>query len=92
MLNNIGVALKGGQSVFGPKNASLAAQFFLFAASRGHIGAVVNLASSFADGDGLPKSASKALHWYKYAASRNHQGGGRDGIHTYCTELLPIGR
>ena len=78
MMNNIGAALKGGKSVFGPKNESLAAHFFLFAASQGHIGAVVNLASCYADGEGLPRSISKALQWFKYAASRNHQGVGTD--------------
>ena len=76
MVNNIGIALKGGKSVFGPKNESLALQFFLFAATKGHVGAAVNLANSYADANGVTKSLSKALEWYKYAASKNHQGKG----------------
>ena len=50
--------------------------FFFFAATKGHIGAAVNLANSYAaaDADGVTRSLSKALEWFKYVASKNHQG------------------
>ena len=89
MVNNIGIALRGGKSVFGPRNESLALHFFFFAATKGHIGAAVNLANSYAaaDADGVARSLSKALEWYKYAASKNHQG---DGDQLMCRHYLYI--
>eukprot|EP01038_Epipyxis_sp_PR26KG_P011072 gene11072-14865_t len=72
-LNNIGVALLDGKSVFGEKNPSLAFEFFNESASYGFLSGMVNLARCYLEGFGVQKSSRTALQWYQLAAERGHQ-------------------
>lgn len=73
--------------VFGPKNASEAATYYLKAAEAGHLASMTRYALFAKDGIGIPKNETLAVKWFRKAAD-----GGQDAAMTNLGSLYETGR
>lgn len=89
---NVGAAASLGRLlslglVFGPKNFSEAATYYLKAAEDGHLGSMTRYALFAKDGIGIPKNEVLAVKWFRSAAD-----GGQDAAMTNLGSLYEAGR
>lgn len=63
----LGNLYESGQSVL-PLDPAQAAEWYRRAADKGHVGAQMNLAMMYFDGQGVPRSIPQAIAWYEKAA------------------------
>ena len=73
-LSAVAQGLTYEQSAFGAMNLEVAAELYHIAGSLGHVPAMVNIGTLYAEGNGVEKSPRKALDWFILASERGHQG------------------
>ena len=73
-LSAVAQGLTYEQSAFGAMNLEVAAELYHIAGSLGHVPAMVNIGTLYAEGYGVEKSPRKALDWFILASERGHQG------------------
>lgn len=89
---NVGAAASLGRLlslglVFGAKNFSQAATYYLKAAEAGHLASMTRYALFAKDGIGIPKNEATAAKWFREAAN-----GGQDAAMTNLGSLYETGR
>ena len=69
-MSNIQRDTRGDRVV--PKDHTIAAKWFMLAASKGNADAQYILGGLYRRGKGVPKNQETALNWYKLAAKQGH--------------------